>query len=117
MTIIKTDFLVTTRISVGDFFGVPDADAYIELREPDTRAWFKLESVFRTGDNEKIIEHFIGILPGLIVGHSIMKSQDTPMTALEVTELVASKLALFMFILGEYKEKVLFTLGKKSDGK
>ena len=117
MTIVNDSYLVTARINVGEFFGVPDADAFVEIREPDTKAWFKLEAVFKSGDNEKIIEHFLSMLPALIVNHSIMKTATDPMTPDEVTGIIGGKLGLFMHVLNEYKERVLFTLGKKSGEK
>jgi len=117
MVIVNDSYLIAAKINVGEFFDLPPADVFIELREPDTRAMFKLEAAFRSGDNEKIIDTFLSALPGLIVSHSLMKSEKEAMTPAEVTETVERKLSLFMHILTEYKEKVLFTLGKKSGEK
>ncbi len=117
MIIISDSYLVSAKINVGQFFGKPDAEAFIELREPDTRTMFKINAAFKTGDNEKIVETFLGVLPGLIVAHPFMKSQTEAMSQKEATEVIASKLDLFMHVLTGYKEQVLFTQGKKSDEK
>jgi hypothetical protein len=117
MVIVNDSYLIAAKILVGEFFGLPDGDAFIELREPDTRTMFKLEAAFRSRDNGQIIDTFLAALPGLIVSHSLMKNEKEALLPGEVAEVVARKLELFMHILTEYKEKVLFTLGKKSGEK
>ena len=117
MIIVNDSYLIAAKINVGEFFNLPDGDVFIELREPDTRTMFKLEAAFKTGENEKIIDTFLNALPGLIVSHSLMKTEKDAMAPQEVADTVARKLSLFMHILTEYKERVLFTLGKKSGEK
>lgn len=109
--------MISAKITIGEFFGLPDGDVYIELREPNTKAMFKLESVFKSGDSEKIVNTFVDMLPGIIVSHSLMKSETEMMTPLEVAGIVEKKLQLFMKVLEEYKTQVLFSLGKKVSAK
>lgn len=117
MVVVNSNYLIKARLPLGRFFGVPDDDAYIELREPDTKTTFRLNASFTSGDNEKIIHDFVEILPGLITSHNLMKSESEAHTATEVAAIVEQKLELFLYVLEEYKEKVIFTLGKKSGGK
>lgn len=115
--IIKDNYLVKARMSLGSFFGVPAGDVFVELREPDTKTTFKLNSVFSSGDNEQIVNTFVEMIPSLITSHNMMKTETEAYTNAEVAGIIESKLDLFLYVLEEYKEKIIFTLGKKSNGK
>lgn len=117
MVIVKDDYLITARISVGEFFGVPNDDAFIELRELNTMAMAGFERDLKSQDNEQIIKAFVGILPNVIVDHNLMRDETNKLTAAEVAVIIERKLDLFLKVLEEYKDKVLFTQGKKSAGK
>ncbi|MGD9938612.1 MAG: hypothetical protein AB7T74_02300 [Clostridia bacterium] len=117
MIIAKDTYLVKARMNLGNFFDAPDADVFIELREPDTKATFKLNNAFTSGDNERIVITFVELLPALITAHNLMKTETESYTLTEVAGIIESKLDLFLHVLDQYKEKVIFTLGKKSGGK
>jgi hypothetical protein len=118
MVIVKDEsYLVSEKIQVGQFFGLPDGDAFIEIREPGMKTSIALQKAAAAGESEGIIDAFSAALPGLIVDHSLMKTDTEKMTADEVVGVIMRKVGLFTHVITEYKEKVLFSLGERSDGK
>jgi hypothetical protein len=116
MVIVEdSKYLVSEKILIGQFFGLPEQDAFIELREPDTRTMMKMQKASRTEDTEQVVEAFIEVFPKVLVDHSLMKSEKEKMTAAEVIEVLEKKMELFMYVVTTYSEKVLFTLGKKKE--
>jgi hypothetical protein len=106
-------YLVSAKISIGAFFGVPDDDAFIELREPITKDTLKLQKAAQTNDIETIIDTFVETFPRLLVEHNLMKDDEKKLESAEVIDTLSKKLELFMHVFTEYSERVLFTLGKK----
>lgn len=120
----KGNYLVTCRVFLGKFFNVPEEDAFIELREADTRTSKRMSDAAKKakaeGDNSKMVDVFLEELPGLVVAHSFYKppkeGQTEPeiMTNAEVIELLADRLSIFELVASEYSKKALFTQGKGS---
>lgn len=118
MVIVRDEkYLVSARIPIGQFFSLPDDDVFVELREPETKTTMRLQRASQTNDIEKVVDAFVEAFPGILVDHSLMKSETEKMEAAEVINTLAKKLELFMYVFTEYSNKVLFTLGKKSAGK
>lgn len=118
MVVIKDkSYLITHRVNLGQFFDMPEEDAYIVLREPDTFTLTKMNEAKQTDDasGRAFVEFFAGVLPDLVVDHDLYKTETQKMTAQEVRDLVYDKMEIFMHIVTEYTEHVLFTLGKKSE--
>lgn len=113
MVVDKKRYLVSARILCGEFFDLPAGDAFITMREPDTKTTFHLERIFKTGDSLQIVDEFVKAMPSLIVEHNFEKQDGGHLTEAEVTSLVSDKVDLFMHVIDQYKDKVLFTLGKK----
>jgi hypothetical protein len=114
MVVDKKRYLVSARILCGEFFDLPAGDAFITMREPDTKTTFHLEQVFKSGDTQRIVKEFVEAMPDLIVDHNFESEPGKGLTAAEVAALVADKIDLFLAVVDQYKDKVLFTLGKKS---
>jgi hypothetical protein len=121
----KGNYLVTCRINLGGFFGVPEEDAFVELREADTRTSKRLSDAAKKakaeGENSKMVDIFLAELPGLVVAHNFYnpakEGQPEPgiMTSAEVIELLADRLPIFEKVAEEYCNNVLFTRGKGSE--
>lgn len=118
MVIVKDEkYLVSAKILIGEFFGIPDEDAYVELREPVTKDTLRLQKAAQTNEIDTIIDAFVETWPRLLVDHNLMKSDEDKMDSAEVIETLSRKLELFMYVFTQYSERVLFTLGKKSAAK
>lgn len=121
----KGSYLVTCRVLLGDFFGVSQEEAFVELRETDTRAAKRMSDAAKKGkqegDDAKMVDVFLSELPGLVVSHSFYKPNPDPagepilLGGKEVIDLIADRLEPFERVVTEYSEKVLFTQGKKSE--
>ena len=114
MVVDKKRYLVSARILCGEFFDLPAGDAFITMREPDTRTTFHLEQVFKSGDTQLIVKEFVAAMPDLIIEHNFESESGKAMAPSEVASVVADKVDLFLAVVDQYKDKVLFTLGKKS---
>ena len=117
MVIVNGNYLQKARINLGEFFDVPDEDVFIELREPTSKALFRMEESFKTQDSMTILTTFIELLPSLITAHNLMRTETEKHSSEEVAAIVESKMGIFLHVLAEYKDKILFTLGKKSGEK
>jgi hypothetical protein len=117
MVIVNDNYLVKARINLGQFFDVPEEDVFIELKEPNSKALFKMEEAFRSKDSMIILTVFIELLPSLITAHNLMRTETEKQSSVEVAAIVESKMDIFMHVLNEYKDKILFSLGKKSGAK
>lgn len=118
--IVRTkDYLVSARIEIGNFFDVPAAEAFLELREPDAFDSNRFGKVSKdcaeAGDQGPLLELFREVFPRLIIDHNLYKDEQTQLSSAEVVAVILDKTALLNTVLGEYSSKVLFTLGKKSD--
>ena len=114
MVIVNNNYLITARINLGRFFGVPEADAYVELREPSTFDALKMEKAAKGGEPEESLAVFREILPRLIVEHNLYRSESEKLSPEEVVEAMVEKMELFSFVVTEYSARVLFSLGKGS---
>lgn len=121
MVVHTKDYLVTARIGIGEFFSLPEADAFVELREPDAFDSNRFGKVSKecaeSGDQGPLLELFREVFPRLIVDHNLYKDEQTRLDAPAVVAVIMDKTALLKKVLGEYSKKVLFSLGKKSDEK
>lgn len=121
----KGSYLLTCRVLLGDFFGVSLEEAFVELRETDTRTAKRLSDASKKtkqgGDDSEMVDVFLAELPDLVVAHSFYKpnpdqaKEPELMSGKEVISLIADRLAPFERVVTEYSEKVLFTQGKKSE--
>jgi len=121
MIVHTKDYLVTARIDIGEFFGVPAADAFVELREPDAFDSNRFGKVSKecteTGDQGPLLDLFREVFPRLIVNHNLYKDEKDQLTPADVVAVIMDKTALFKKVLNEYSRRVLFTLGKQSEEK
>lgn len=120
--IVRTkDYLVSARIEIGEFFNVPAADAFVELREPDAFDSNRFGKVSKacteTGDQGPLLELFREIFPRLIVDHNLYKDEHERLSPAEVIAVIMDKTVLFKKVLTEYTKNVLFIQGKQSDEK
>jgi len=119
MIVHTKDYLVTTRIEIGEYFGVPQADAFVELREPDAFDSNRFGKVSKecatTGDQGPLLELFREVFPRLIVDHNLYQDEQTKLAGDAVVGVIMDKTSLLKKVLGDYSKNVLFTLGKKSD--
>jgi hypothetical protein len=117
MVIVNDNYLIKAKVLLGQFFDVPEEDVFIELREPTSKALFKMEEAFKSKDSMTILTVFIDLLPSLITAHNLMRSETEKQSNAEVAAIVENKMDIFMHVLNKYKDDVLFTLGKKSGTK
>lgn len=117
MVIVDKSYLVSARINLGQYFNVPEEDAFIELREPSTFDALKMEKATKAGDTEATLKTFSEILPRVIVDHNFYKDKDSKLEPEDVVAMLAEKLDLYSYVVGEYSTRVLFTLGSKSAAK
>lgn len=121
MVVLKDrSYLITTRVNLGQFFGQPEEDAYITMREPDTFDANRLRKVSQagqaSGDSTEILETFAELLPKLITDHNFYDgSEDVKMPVEKLASVVMDKPELFAYLVQQYSENVLFILGKKSE--
>lgn len=120
--IVRTkDYLVSAKIEIGELFGVPQADAFVELREPDAFDSNRFGKVSKecteTGDQGPLLDLFREVFPRLIVDHNLYKDEQTKLAPADVVAVIMDKTALFKKVLNEYSKNVLFSLGKQSDEK
>lgn len=119
MVIVKDkSYLITIKVNIGKFFNLPEADAFVTLREPDTITLTKMNEAknIEGGSGRAFIEFFSGVLPGIIVDHNLYKNDSEKLSTEDVRDLVCDKMDIFVHLVDEYAQKVLFTLGKKSEG-
>jgi hypothetical protein len=107
---IVGNYLVKAKIFIGQFLGGKAEDAFIELKEPDVATAMKFN---KSGQGEETISVLIEKLPELLVNHDLKKSENESLSPIEVAKVVTSKIDLFTYVMKEYKEKVLFTQGRK----
>lgn len=110
--VIKKDYLVSKRIEIGEFFGAEPADVGVVLHEMSRADALAFEAV-RT-DYAKAGEFFAVKLPGLIDDHDLYVDDLHKHTAEDVAAIIDHRADLFLFVMKEYLEKILFPRGKKS---
>ena len=115
----KRDYLIKTKVLVGQFFGQQPDDGFIELVEMDTLDSSRMTKVSKavkeSGDNSDLMALFRELLPKVIVEHSLYKSDTEKYSSDEVAGIIFSKVDLSIHVIEQYSRDVLFTLGKKSD--
>jgi hypothetical protein len=121
MIVVKdTNYLIKTRIDVGQFFGGEPADAFIELREPTNRDLNALMKAAKLGDNDAVLSAFKDCLPRIILSHNLAKPGNSPlvdpplMSNSEVCDLIIDRFGLYTEIVRRYLKDVVFTLAPKS---
>lgn len=116
----KKDFLISARISLAEQLGAPEGTCYIELREPSTYAFTRLQAVLAKEDTEENVRAFAELLPAVILDHDLYAEPDggdaRKLTAEEVVQKLLERSDLMFFVIAEYTSKVLFSRGKKIAG-
>lgn len=110
--VIKSDYLFSKAIPVGDYFGADPDAATITLREIDGKTAAKFQKT--ADDLERSVPSFLEMLPQIIEDHDLYKDEITKFTGAEVAEMVGKRADLCIHLMTEYITKVLFTHGKKS---
>jgi hypothetical protein len=121
MIVVKdTNYLIKTRIDVGQFFGGEPAEAFIELREPTNRDLNALMKAAKLEDNDAVLSAFKDCLPRIILSHNLAKPAEKPdaepalMSSSEVCDLIVERFGIYTEIVGRYLKDVVFTLAPKS---
>jgi hypothetical protein len=111
-------YLIKAQINLGRFFGQPDADVYVTLREMTMAQKMSFQPVAASGDGMAIFGAFRDALPALVVEHNFYAEEGKPMSAGEVVDLLMEREAVAMAVLDEYKERVMgFQNGEKGPDK
>jgi len=101
----KSNYLVKVKINIGTILNCDtDEEAYVELRELDTKSMLELKKASEEGEG-KFIEFMRGILPEIIVNHNLYKDDNTLMSTDEVAELIFSKMELTTKVIGDYNKQ------------
>lgn len=110
--VIDLSYLFSKKIGVGQFFGLGEDEATIELKETNAAAAAKFEPLAK--DTEKATAYFIALLPSIIVDHDFWKDEAHKWEAREIADMVAGRAELCIYLMGRYVQEVLFTQGKES---
>jgi len=121
MIVVKdTNYLIKTRIDVGQFFGSDPEEAFIEMREPSNKDLIALTKAAKTGDQDEVLKVFTSILPRIIIEHNLARPASKPdaepalMSNSEVCDLIVERFGIYTEIVGRYLEDVVFILAPKS---
>jgi hypothetical protein len=106
----RDEWLFTTRVFVGEFFGGAKEDEWITMREASAK---ELASI-ALNDAAKGAEAFSALLPALVVESSFTAADSGPAPAKEVADLVISKGTLFTYVLTEWQAALPFAQGKST---
>jgi hypothetical protein len=111
------NFIAKVRIHIGLELGLEKEDeAFIEIKELPTVETMKMKSVYEEGE-VALIEYFKSILPIAIIDHNLYESESVKMSSEAVANLIFEKTNLATKVIGEYIDKVFFTLAKKNGDK
>lgn len=101
----KSNYIVKVRIDLGDLLGCENPeDAFIELRELDTKGLMKLRTASTEGE-EALMDFFKEILPEIIVKHNLYEDEDKLMSNEDIAELVFSTMGITSRVMETYSNK------------
>jgi hypothetical protein len=125
MVVVKDrKYLKTCRVNLGEFFGVAEADAFVELREPSVleqnalaTASAREQAALARGeapDHTESIEAMKKLVAAAIVDHSLYETEEKKLPGDQVAAIIFDVSAMFSKVVEVYKEEILFTLGRRS---
>lgn len=118
--------LVQHKVCLGNFFGRPEEDVFVVLKEMNERQFSAFQR--KAGVTEGMdkaqrrakyldqIDSFAELFEGIILEHNFYRApkneKDEPikLTEREVAEILRAKFPVTMHLIREYSEHVLFTL-------
>lgn len=113
----KEGYLIQAKISLAQELGAEDGSGWIEMREPSTQDFVKLQAAIASGDMAEQVKQFSALLPSLIVDHDFFAEADDQsrkkLTTPELVDEIGKRSDLFLAVIRKYTEDVLFIRGKK----
>lgn len=90
------------KIEFGTLLGLEkDDEAYVVLKELPTMEMAKLTKAHEESI-ESLMEFFRKVMPGMIVEHNLMESEEKKMTNRDVVDLIYEKFSLTQVIINKY---------------
>lgn len=97
----NASYLKVVKIDISEPLGCNEGEAYISLRELDTKETLNLRKNYEEG-TEALLVFFHELLPAIIVNHNLYEDENTPMKNEAIADLVYSKMELTNLVIEKF---------------